>query len=252
MFPYHTVKHISILGFSIESYRLMAYTAFMVCVIVTILLVKPKELKNAFYLIIYAVVGIIVGARLFFYFGPWTWKYNMTLTERFIKFMMFWNSGLVFYGGLVGAIAAVAICCKIKKLDVWHYLDLFSPGLALGMVFARIGCFLGGCCHGKPTSVPWAIIRDGIPIHPTQIYSSLNWLILFIILMFLMRKNLFEGYLALFGIMYYSVTRFTIEFFRVYDWLFLGLTASQWIAIAMFIPAAILFWKKYQSSALKK
>ena len=252
MFPYHTIKHISILGFSIESYRIMAYTAFMVGVIVTILLVKPKELKSAFYLMLSSVVGIIVGARLFFYFGPWTWNYNMSLAQRFIKFLMFWNSGLVFYGGLIGAIAAVAIHCKIKKLDFWHYSDLFTPGLALGMAFARIGCFLSGCCHGKPTSVPWAIVRDGIPIHPTQIYSSINWLILFIILMFLMRKKPFEGYLALFTIIYYAVTRFIIESMRVYDWLFLGLTASQWVAIAISIPAAIIFWKKYKASASKK
>lgn len=225
----------------------MAYSAFLIGAILAIFEARRQKenIKHMIYLIILIIIGVLVGGRAFYYFGPWTWQYKMGLLTRLIKFSMFWGAGLVLYGGMAGAIAALLIYCKIKKLNYWKYLDIFALSFAIGLFIYRIGCFLGGCCQGKVTSVPWAIIRDGVAIHPTQLYESFFGLCLFLLLSFLGRKKRFDGFLVLFALISYSAARFIIEFFRYYEFYFLGLTASQWISIAILITASIILWRKY-------
>ena len=70
------------------------------------------------------------------------------------------------------------------RMPFWTTCDVFAPGIALGHVTGRLGCFAAGCCYGKPTDVPWAVIFTnplaaanvgtplGIPLHPTQLYEA--------------------------------------------------------------------------------
>lgn len=247
MIPYHTIPHLTFGAFSIESYRLLVYTAAFVGLYIAYreTLRKKESVKHLTFLIISGIIGLVIGARLFFYFGPWTWHLNISILARFSKFLMFWNSGVVFYGGLIGSLVAIFMYCKIKKLNFWRYMDIFAPALGIVVFISRIGCFLGGCCYGNPTNVPWAIIRDGIPIHPTQIYSSLNGLILFFLILFLRKKERKDGFLALIALLYYSITRFIIEFFRHNVSFFAGLSASQWISICLFAFSSLVLWKMY-------
>jgi len=96
---------------------------------------------------------------------------------------------------------------------------------------------------GKATSLPWGMFFDGAVRHPTALYGSLNLIILFSLLMYLRKKNLFRGFMFSFYIAYYAFTRFFIEFLRV-DQTFYGLTGSQWVAIPLFFISIWFIVKK--------
>lgn len=91
------------------------------------------------------------------------------------------GGGLVFYGGFIAGGAAVAFLLRKWKLGFLPFADLATPALALGHGMGRVGCFLFGCCYGRPTSVPWAVTYpssiwfqgpSGVPLHPVQLYEA--------------------------------------------------------------------------------
>ena len=67
------------------------------------------------------------------------------------------QSGGVFYGGLIAAIVVCIWQLKKHRLPLWSSGDLFAPGIALGYMVGRLGCLMAGCCYGKPTTVAWAV-----------------------------------------------------------------------------------------------
>jgi phosphatidylglycerol:prolipoprotein diacylglycerol transferase len=97
---------------------------------------------------------------------------------------MIQHGGLVYYGGLIGAMLAGIGYLYWKKLPVWKIADILAPSIALGSVFGRIGCLLNGCCYGRACDLPWAIHfpadheTHGAGVHPTEIYDALLNLIL--------------------------------------------------------------------------
>jgi phosphatidylglycerol---prolipoprotein diacylglyceryl transferase len=121
------------------------------------------------------IVGGVAGARL---------EYVRTHPARFFadpaQILALREGGLVFYGGLAGALVAAAAVVAWRKVPLWRALDLSSVGLAIGLSVTRVGCFLSGCCYGAPTSLPWGVVYpegahppSGVPLHPTQLYESL-------------------------------------------------------------------------------
>jgi phosphatidylglycerol:prolipoprotein diacylglycerol transferase len=100
--------------------------------------------------------------------------------------------------------------------------DLFAPSVALGLSFARIGCFMAGCCYGKETVLPWAVTfthpqslaRLGVRLHPTQLYEAAGCLALFLFLTWMEKKKSYEGEIFWLFLLVYSLLRFLIEFFR--------------------------------------
>jgi phosphatidylglycerol---prolipoprotein diacylglyceryl transferase len=137
------------------------------------------------------------------------------------------RSGGVFYGGLIAAVVVALWYLRKHRMPVWSVTDVFAPGIALGHVIGRMGCFFAGCCFGRPTSVPWAITFHSeaaaqnagtllnVPLHPTQLYEAGAELVILIALLATERRGrpfagrTFWGYMLL-----YAVTRFIIEFYR--------------------------------------
>ena len=238
--------------FRIETYRFFAYLAFVVGTIISYKIARSKKLnlKHLFTMIILIVVGVIVGARAFYYFGPWTWHMDWSIWTRFFKFIQFWGSGLVLYGGMVGALIALWIYKKITKVNLWKYLDLFTFSYGIGLFIYRFGCFLANdSCRGKATSLFWGVIRDkpkGVAIHPSPIYASLNGLLLYGYAKLIEKKSKFDGYVFLWGLVYYSITRFLIEFTRSYKTLVFGISPSQVVSIVMLLIAGFLLYTKYK------
>lgn len=159
-----------------------------------------------------------------------------------------WEGGLVFSGGLVAVIIMMLLYAKRHELNIWAMSDIWSPAAALGQAIGRIGCFFAGCCYGKPTDVPWGVIftnpnsiaTKNIPIHPTQLYSSLSGLIIFIILIILYSKKKFEGQVTLWFLILHSTARLFLEQFRgdsrgvfITD----DLTLTQFISLVILIGA---------------
>jgi phosphatidylglycerol:prolipoprotein diacylglycerol transferase len=128
---------------------------------------------------------------------------------------------------LIAAVVVALWYLRRHKLPMWSVTDAFAPGIALGHVIGRMGCFFAGCCYGRPTDVPWAITFTNqyaaanvgtplnIPLHPTQLYEAGAELIILILLLVFERRGrsfpgrTFWGYMLMYG-----VTRFIIEFYR--------------------------------------
>ena len=189
---------------------------------------------------LWLMIGGILGARIVYVTTYWKEEFA---NEPFSEVFMIQHGGLVYYGGLIGAIVAGAIYICWKKLPLWKIADILAPSIALGSVFGRAGCLLNGCCYGKPTDVPWAIRfpadhpTGGVPVHPTEIYDGLLNLALYIFLAWLFRRKKFDGQIFATYLICYAVIRGIVEIFRGdYTNLHyhLGLTPAQWIGVPIF------------------
>ena len=136
------------------------------------------------------------------------------------------------------------LVCLRHALRFWWLADLIAPGLALGYAFARVGCFLNGCCYGRLTSLPWAVQFHDPPLsthltppsHPVQLYAVVANLALFGILAYFWRRKRYDGQITGLYLILYSVHRFIAEGFRkgVTGNLFaLGMTEAQWASLAI-------------------
>ena len=142
-------------------------------------------------------------------------------------------------------------------MPFWTTCDVFAPGIALGHVTGRLGCFAAGCCYGKPTNVPWAIIFTnplaaanvgtplGIPLHPTQLYEAGAELLILIVLLATERRGRpFPGRTFWLYMLLYAVSRYIIEFFRGDPrGVIFGISTSQFISLLLApLAIAMLIW----------
>lgn len=130
--------------------------------------------------------------------------------------LAFWKGDMTFYGGFFLAGAAFVVYARAKRMGVLATADLLVPGVALFLALYRVGCFLNGCCWGKVTDLPWAVtfpMHEGAR-HPTQLYESLNALVLLGLVTWLRRRKRFEGQFAVIFLACYPAARFLIELFR--------------------------------------
>lgn len=125
-----------------------------------------------------AVIGVcagLVGAKLFFL--------AVSLPDILARGLALHleNGGLVFYGGVAAGIPAVFFWLRHRQIAFWDFADVATPALALGHAFGRVGCFLFGCCYGRPTGLPWGVVYppspffagpSGVPLHPVQLYEA--------------------------------------------------------------------------------
>ena len=177
----------------------------------------PIPLDRVMALFFYALLSAVVGSRaLFVLINLDSFRVNPPAIFNL------WEGGLVFYGGLLLAIGISVGYMRWHRLPFWKLFDLVSPSLALGLFFGRIGCFFAGCCYGKETSLPWAVIfrdphslaRLNVPLHPTQLFDAANGLFLFLFLLWMEKKKSFDGQIFFLFLLLYSGTRFFIEFLR--------------------------------------
>jgi phosphatidylglycerol:prolipoprotein diacylglycerol transferase len=210
----------------------------------------------------YCAIAGIVGAKLYFIALNWNAIRQNPATA-------FHRGGLVWYGGLIGGVAAFGFYVTKRKLPVMTMYDAAAPGLALAYAIGRVGCFLVGDDYGRFTdsaigvvfrnggipratagllrslgdSVPMSFGDDAlVPVHPTQLYEVALALLILAILWHYGRKSLHTGQLFAMFLFLYSIERFFIEFVRLkgdrYMW---GLSTSQFISIALFAFAIWLF-----------
>ena len=171
---------------------------------------------------IYIIISALVGAKLLLLVTDFR-----TFRADPRELLTLARSGGVFYGGLILAVAVALWYIRRVGLPLWTTCDVFAPGIALGHVVGRFGCFFAGCCYGKPTMKPWGITFTdpfaasnvgtplGVPLHPTQLYEAGAELLILIVLLVTERKSrLFPGRTFWLYMLLYAVSRFIIEFFR--------------------------------------
>ena len=151
---YPELFEIPFIHVTLKSYGLMMVIGFLAAVSLIRYLSRnitpnPQLVTNA---ALYALVGGVVGARLFYVIH----YFDHFKTDPLSIFKI-WYGGLELVGGVIIAIAIIFLFLIYHKLPIRRYLDIIAIGLMLALVFGRIGCFLFGCCFGKPTELPWGI-----------------------------------------------------------------------------------------------
>jgi phosphatidylglycerol:prolipoprotein diacylglycerol transferase len=201
------------------------------------------DISNLFLIL---VITSMIGARI-----TYVLSYPQHFTGDWLRIFKVWEGGLTILGGALLGFVSMVLYCRYKKLDTPLIFDLFSPPMALGVVFGRLGCFGNGCCFGKPSSLPWAMIFSNtdplsppVPRHPTQIYSSIAMLIIFLILRWYRKKDHPNGMVSVLLVFLYSFYRFIIETFRedvITESYILGLTLAQSMCLIASILALVYY-----------
>ena len=150
-----------------------------------------------------------------------------------------------FHGGVIGIIAASILFSKKYNHNPFIYMDIVALVAPIGIFFGRLANFINSELYGKVTSVPWSVIFiqiDNLTRHPSQLYEALlEGVILFIILIYFKNKNFLNkpGMLSGLFLIFYSIFRFSVEFFRSPDqqlgYLILNLTMGQIISMLFFL-----------------
>jgi len=209
------------------------------------------QTNNLFLLL---VVAGVVGGKLFLIFeNP---AYYLANPSKLLS-----GSGFVFYGSLLCCIPTMLWFFKKNKLPVLAMLDVMAVVTCIVHGLGRIGCFMAGCCYGKPTQAAWGVVFTNpvcqaqplhTALHPTQLYEA-GWIaIILLLLLFLRARKKFDGQLFIFYLVLYALGRSVIEIFRgdiqrgfvIAD----VLSNSQFISLIV-IAVAIYFYVKWSRSA---
>ncbi|MDD5174674.1 MAG: prolipoprotein diacylglyceryl transferase [Candidatus Omnitrophica bacterium] len=156
------------------------------------------------------------------------------------------SRGFAYFGTLVFALLTLIVYARLRKVRFLVLADYAMPFLLLSQVFVRIGCFLAGCCYGKPTSAPFGIVfktGDGLTRHPTQIYEIIVLLAAYITGRLIYKKAFQrQGETFSISLAIYALGRFFVESLRTDSPIFiLGLTVAQVTCLAVLSLAAFLY-----------
>ena len=244
-------------AFQIISFEIRWYSlAYILGIIIGWILCKKIFIKNLDInqkfddYITYLIIGIIIGGRLgyvlFYNFGYYI--------NNIVDIFKIWQGGMSFHGGLLGIIFASILFSKKNNQDLFVYTDLVSLVAPIGIFFGRLANFINSELYGKVTEVPWAVTFiqvDNLSRHPSQLYEAFfEGIILFMLLLYFRNKNFLAkpGLISGLFLIFYSVFRFCIEFFRVPDEqignLIFNLSMGQIISLVYIMIGTIVFYLK--------
>ena len=212
------------------------------------------EIKEKFDdFISYLILGIILGGRLGYilFYNP---KYYLNNPLDIFKI---WEGGMSFHGGLIGIILVSIWFAKKNNQNPFNYLDIVSIVAPIGIFFGRIANFINSELYGIETKLPWGVKFvniDDLYRHPSQLYEAIfEGLILFIILIYFKNKRSMKipGLISGVFLIFYSIFRFAIEFFRVPDeqlgYIFFKLSMGQIISFIFLVIGIYIFVNKYEN-----
>jgi phosphatidylglycerol:prolipoprotein diacylglycerol transferase len=257
-------------NFPINTYGVLLALAFLAALFVAARLAGRDGLprERVYDLGLWMLLAALAGSKLLML---WTEPEYRENPLRLLS-LDFLRSGGVFYGGFIGAVVTGYLLIKRYGLPWWKTADAFAPGIALGQAIGRQGCFAAGCCWGKVTNEPWGVQFTeaghevtGVPIdvhlHPTQLYESFATLGIFLLLYWMHRRKRFDGQVILVYAVLYSITRFTIEFFRddprgdiLGITTLTGLSTSQLISLIVGVAGLIILivrWRRATNGGAK-
>ena len=179
--------------------------------------IKKKDFDD---LILYLIVGIIIGGRIGYIIF-----YNLEYySENFLEIFKVWRGGMSFHGGLLGVIVAIFLFAKKTNNNFFKFSDIIACVAPIGIFLGRLANFINGELYGKISTAPWAVIFpnvDSMPRHPSQLYEAiLEGVVLFIIINYLaLKKELIykTGFISAFFLIVYSFLRIFSELFREPD-----------------------------------
>lgn len=172
-------------------------------------------------LVFYIIVAAILGSRVYYVFITDFAHFK----EDPLSFFRLWEGGLTFHGGLAGAVLVAFWFLRRNRRSFIKFADIFAPGVSLGHTFGRLGCFMVGCCHGRPVGHDawWALVFPqhprcfapwGVPLYPTQPAEAIGNFCIFLILVLLRKRKQFDGQVFAIYLMLYGLLRFVVEMYR--------------------------------------
>ena len=234
---------------AVHSYGLLLVIAFLTAIWLAARAARrlaPERLAmNAEQLVDFtclSLMGGILGAR--FLYVVLQWDFFVRAPQELIAI---WHGGLVWYGGFAGGLLAGWLYVRAAHLQFLRVLDQFIPFLALGHAIGRLGCFLNGCCYGKPTTSWCGVVFPGHTeaVVPTQLIEAAGLIFLYGLLRTL-QPALSRRSGRLFGLylVSYALLRLVIEHFRGDQAVFwAGLTLQQLISLIVFLAGAYLVFR---------
>ena len=200
--------------------------------------------------ITYVIIGLILGGRI-----GYVLFYNLGFyINNPLDVFKLWQGGMSFHGGVLGIIIASILFAKKNNDNVFEYLDVIALVAPIGIFFGRLANFINSELYGYETNLPWGVKFvqvDDLYRHPTQLYEAFfEGFVLFFVLLFFRKKERFRiaGILSSFFLIFYSIFRFIIEYFRVPDeqlgYLILNATMGQIISFVFFVAGIFLFFSK--------
>ena len=221
-------------------YALIILTGFLLGVLFCMYSGKKRGL-NPDYIFDIGFYGLIVGiicARIYYVL------FDLESFNSFWDVFKIWEGGLAIYGGIIGGVLTALVYCRIKKLNVYEFFDIASPGLMIGQAIGRYGNFFNAEVYGRETDFFLGMsINGGNPVHPLFLYESLwNLLGLLLVVIFRDRKTaqgqVFYGYL-----LWYSAGRIVLEGMRQSKYIlyaFANVGISQIVAAALIVFSIIM------------
>ncbi|MDH3197454.1 MAG: prolipoprotein diacylglyceryl transferase [Candidatus Krumholzibacteria bacterium] len=224
--------------------------------------VEPQHILD---LSVYIILAAVVGSRLLYV------VFHLDEFSSPVEFFALWRGGATFYGGMLAAMLVSYAFLARKRLSFLRVADITAPSVALGVAITRVGCFMSGCCYGKPTTLAWGVTfppdsaagqsaaeaahalgLTTVALHPAQLYASAYGLVILAALLALeprlrARRGATLGLL----LVLYGVARFAVDFVRSYEAnarVVFGLTFNQLISIALFALGVFLMVQRPASA----
>jgi len=228
-------------NFALTWYALILVTGLLLAVMYCSRQVKHFGLKQdeIYDMLFCAVPAAVVGARLYYVAFNWD-QYG----SRPVTILYTWQGGMAIYGCIIGAVAAAAVFCRVRRINIGAMLDLGAMGLLIGQAVGRWGNFVNGEIYGSPTDLPWRMLVFGQEVHPLFLYESLWNIIGLVLLRLMMKKRVFNGQMFTVYIAWYGLGRAVMEGMRApgYNLMLGGAMISRLVAAVTCIIAIILLF----------
>ena len=191
---------------------------------------------------LYALLGGIVGARLYFVL----FSEPAYFLEHPGEILAIWNGGMGIIGSLVGGLLVAAWFCRKHSIPFLRFGDTLAPGIALGQTTGQFACLLNGDSYGRPTDLPWAITYTdprslaplNIPLHPIELYEMAAYFLVFFLVWKIKERYRIDGITFFIYLAGYGLARFVVDFFRgdpaMFAW---GMQAAQVFGAAMIVAS---------------
>lgn len=208
----------------IRTYGVMLAVAFLVGTWLGLrearrLAIDEDKLINV---ILIVLIASVLGARALY-----VMEHVQEFRREWGSALALWQGGLTLYGGIVAGTVAGLMAARRFGLPMWTVADALTPSLALGTALGRLGCFLNGCCYGRPTSMPWGVhfpadsfagLEFGnAAVHPSQLYFFASGLGLFALTWWLRRRMSVPGTLFWVFVVLFALVRIPLDVTRAYE-----------------------------------
>lgn len=237
----------SLFGIDIYWYAILIITG----VLIGAKFAKKEFVKRGFkedfiYDLLFVILPLaIIGARAWYVIFEWDMYKNNP-----IQILNFRAGGLAIHGGILFAIIGIYFYAKKKEIPLIDILDVMAPSLAFGQAIGRWGNFVNGEAHGTPTNLPWAIIVDGVKVHPTFLYESIGDFLIFLFLINYRKKNPKKGIQTAIYFIAYGILRFFVEGLRT-DSLMIGPIRMAQLTSVIYLIVGLYLFFKYKNINLK-